>query len=261
MKTTISLIALAGIAAAANAQIGRAVDANGSNTFLTETITVAPGYDGQGMLSTWGPGDMFGITSRATATGTGLPFAIADDSAVSFPGDSQGIITESDTGFFFGIVDSVNGANSDPAGTGTAVWTFDITGATGLSVTADFAAMGDFEAGQDFFDFTWSIDGSAPAPLFTGSIDEAGSQSYTLAGGGIFSVDDPALINGTVLNNTFQTIAANISGTGSVLTIAFTGGGDGGTEAFAFRNLTVVPAPASVALLGLGGLVATRRRR
>lgn len=267
MKTLIALSAIATVTTAANAQIGRAVSADGLDNFLTETITVAPGYDGNAMLgpvggpSTWGPGDMFGITSRPAATGTDfdLPFAMADDSNGSFPGDTAGIIDANDNGRFFGIVDSVNGSNAP--GNGTASWSFDITGATGLSVNLDFAAMGDFESSNDLASFTWSIDGSAPAALFTGSVDEAGDQNYTLAGGAVVNLFDPFLINGTTLNNNFQTLSTAIAGSGSTLTIAFDGQFDGGSEAFAFRNLEVVPTPGTAALLGLGGLAAVRRRR
>ncbi|CAE7863444.1 gppA [Symbiodinium necroappetens] len=253
MKTLIAIGAIATVATAANAQIGRAVSADGLDNFLSETITVAPGYDGNAMLgpafgsTTWAPGDMFGITSRPAAMDTefDIPFAMADDSNGSFPGDTAGIIDANDNGRFFGIVDSVNGDN--PAGNGTASWSFDITGATGLSVNIDFAAMGDFESSNDLVGFTWSIDGSTPAALFTGSVDEAGALDYTLAGGAVVNLSDPFLINGNVLNNVFQTLSAGIAGSGSTLTIAFDGQFDGGSEAFAFRNIEVVPTPGTAA--------------
>jgi len=233
------------------------------DNFLSQTITVAPGYDGNAMLTSWAPGDMFGITSRTAAAGTanGLPFAIADDSNGVFAADSAGIVDGNDNGFFFGIVDSVNGSN--PNNNGTASWTFDITGATGLNIDIDFAAMGDFEASGDFFNFTWSIDGSTPEALFSSSIDEASDLNYTLAGGGVFNLSDPAQINGTTLNNVFQTLNAAVSSTGSTLTIAFDGEANGGSEAFAFRNVTVngIPTPGAAALVGLAGVAGLRRRR
>lgn len=256
-----AMIALAGAACVAQAQVGRAVseDINDDN-FLTQEIVVAPGYDGNGMLETWGAGDMFGITSRPDADGTpfGLPFAIADDSLFGFPDDSQGIIDENDLGRFFGVVDSVNGDN--PNGTGTGTWTFDITGASNLLVGIDFAAMGDFESSDSHL-FEYSIDGGGFSTLFASSINEDGSQTYTMADGDQFQLDDPMLINGSILDNDFQTLTADVAGTGSVLTIRYTGGGDGGSEAFAFRNILVVPTPGALALIGLGGLAAIRRRR
>lgn len=257
---TFAIAALAGAACAANAQVGAAVSANGANdNFLTETITVDPGYDGNGMLNgSWSAGDMFGITDRPSA-GSALPFAIADDSLISFPGDSQGIVDENDNGRFFGVVDTVNSNNS--SGTGTAVWTFDISGAGALSINIDFAAMGDFESSNDSHLFEVDIDGGGFSTIFASSIDEDGSLDYTMADGGVYTVDDPMAINGTTLNNNFQTLGAAVAGSGSTLTLRYTGGGDGGTEAFAFRNIVVVPTPGALALLGLGSLTAIRRRR
>lgn len=253
-----AIAALAGAACAANAQFGAAVSENAANdNFLSETITVDPGYDGNGMIDTWGPGDMFGITSRPAAAGN-LPFAIADDSLFGFPGDNQGIVDENDDGRFFGVVDSVNGSN--PSGGGTAQWTFDITGAGALSINIDFAAMGDFES-SDVHLFEVEIDGGGFTTLFQASIDENSSQDYTMADGGVYTVDDPMSMNGNLLNNNFQTLSATVAGSGSSLTLRYAGSSDGGSEAFAFRNIVVVPTPGALALLGLGGLTAIRRRR
>lgn len=252
-KIMFSAIALSMFAGAANAQVGAAVSADASNdNFLTETISSDYTI----------PGDMFGIRSVGNPGTPGLPFAIADDSAAVFPGDTQGIIdTNADFGRFFGVVDTVNGEGNDD---GFAIWTFDVSGFTGLSVDIDFAAMGDFEDnGVDFHNFVWSIDGSPSAPLFSSSIDESAVGSYVMADGTPVALDDPMSINGTELTNSFQTLSAAISGTGATLTIGYTGGGDGGSEAFAFRNLVVngIPTPGSVGLIGLAGLVAVRRRR
>jgi hypothetical protein len=258
-----AIVALAGVAAAANAQIGRAVSFDAADdNYLSETISVAPGYDGNAMLETWGGGDMFGITSRPLAEGTpfGMPFAMADDSLTIFPGDSLGIVGELDLGRFFGVVDSVNGSN--PSGDGTAEWSFDIIGASDMSVSVDFAAMGDFEASSDAHLFTYSIDGGITyLDLFTATIDESATQTYTMDDGGMYDIDDPMSMNGVLLNNDFQSVTADIDGTSSLLLIRYYGINDSGSEAFAFRNMTVVPTPATAALMGLGGLVALRRRR
>lgn len=246
-----SAIALSMFAGAANAQVGAAVSADAANdNFLSQTISSDYTI----------PGDMFGIRSVGMPGTPGLPFAIADESAGSFPDDTLGIIdTSSDFGRFFGVVDTVNGEGDD---TGFAIWTFDVSGFSDLSVDIDFAAMGDFEA-SDVHNFVWSIDGSASAPLFASSINEDGAATYTLAGGAMVELNDPMSINGTELSNSFQTLSAGVSGTGSTLTIGYTGGGNGGSEAFAFRNLVVngIPTPGSIGLIGLAGLVAVRRRR
>lgn len=261
--SVIALVGVAGLAGAAQAQIGTAVSASGVNNFLSQSFTLGGGqpYDGDAMLLTWAPGDMFGITSRPTAGGAGLPFAIADDSLAGFPADTQGIIDENDNGFFFGQVDTFNGDNGNNGG--TAEWTFDVAGFTDLTVSADFAAMGDFESSNDTFNFTYSLDGVNFFSLFAGSVDEDGSQNYTMASGTPVSLDDPALINGTVLSNSFQNLSAAVAGTGSVLTIRYEGGGDGGSEAFAFRNIEVngIPTPGAIALFAAAGLAAARRRR
>jgi len=259
MKTLIAMAAAAGTVSAANAQLGVAVEPGDNKNFLSETFNVAPGYDGNGMPDAWSPGDMFGITSTTTAGSSGVPFSMLDESVAGFPGDDQGIISEFDAGDFFGVVDTVNGSN--PNDGGSAEWTFDITGATGLSVNADFAAQGDFEDPGDFFNFTYSIDGGAAQPLFTSSIDEDGSQTYTMDDGTVVSEDDPLLINGVLLSNEFQNISSAISGTGSTLTISFSAEANGGSEAFAFRSLTVVPTPGAAALAGIAGVAGLRRRR
>ena len=147
-----AICAFAGTAQAA--PLGAAVSADAINdNFLTEIIAVDPGYDGNAMLgpsnggvgpATWSPGDMFGITSRTLAAGTqfGIPFTMNDESAGTFTGDTLGIIKTGDNGRFFGVVDSVNGSEAD--GLGVARWTFDVSGASGMSVNIDMAAMGDF---------------------------------------------------------------------------------------------------------------------
>ena len=70
----------------------------------------------------------------------------------------------------------------------------------------EMAAMGDFEAGPDgdSFLFEYSVDGGAFQPLFTSSVDEAGSQTYFMDNRGTQVVlDDPLSVNGVLLNNDF----------------------------------------------------------
>jgi MYXO-CTERM domain-containing protein len=211
------------------------------------------------------PGDGFGVFQRGVSAT--LPFALMDDSAPGiingFPPDSQGIV--SDWRPFFGVVDTENPNNT---GFVSAEWGFDITGLTSMSMDIDMAAMGDFEAVAGFgpadsFTFSFDIDGGGFTNLFTHSINAAGSKSYTLAGGGVFLLQDPLSMNGVELSNIFQTLSAAITGTGSTLTLRLTVQADGGSEAFAIDKIVLngVPTPGAFALLGLGGLAAARRRR
>jgi hypothetical protein len=79
--------------------------------------------------------------------------------------------------------------------------------------------------------------------VFTAVADETGSQSYTLAGGAVFNLNDPLVVGSTVLNNVFQTLTAPIAGTGTTLTLTLTASGDGGNEAFAFDNIMITGQP------------------
>jgi len=175
-----------------------------------------------------------------------IPFSLVDQSTSGSPSDTLGVVdaaTKSDG--WFGITDLVNGDN--PTGEGTATWEFDITGALSLQVSIDMAAMGDFEDSSttgDFFNWTYSIDGGAALSLFTSSVDEAGSATYTLADGDDVLLSDPLIIENNVgeqtqLSNLFQTLTSILSGVGDTLTIELTARADGGTEAFAFDNLII----------------------
>jgi hypothetical protein len=110
-----------------------------------------------------------------------------------------------------------------------------------LFVYIDMAAMGDFEAGPDgdSFRFEYSIDGGAFQPLFTSSVDEAASQTYTMDSGNQVVRDDPLSVNGVVLNKYFQGIYGTIPASSGQVLIRFTATNDGPSEAFAWRNLIV----------------------
>ncbi|MEL6302424.1 MAG: lamin tail domain-containing protein [Pseudomonadota bacterium] len=192
----------------------------------------------------WGPGDWFGVAAYGSwPQAAGVPFAIADDSVVgisggAFAGDTQGIIDSSvaPTDRFLSMVDTVNGAN--PGNSATATWVFDVQGAAELAVSIDMAAMGDFES-SDTFVWTWSLDGGPTETLFELAVNEDGSQVYTMEGGAMPELNDPLTLNGTTLSDAFTTFSATLPSTGSMLTIEFTGNGDGGSEAYAARNLIV----------------------
>jgi predicted extracellular nuclease len=180
------------------------------------------------------PGDGFQKYQRFVSPS--IPFSVLDDSLVIFPPDSLGIIKDGNTDVFFGIVDTENGENSGPV---SATWVFDISGADLLALTIDMGAMGDFEA-SDFFVWEYSIDGGPTRVAFSSTVDEAASQDYTLEGGATFTLNDPMLVQGTLLNNDLMTFSTPIIGTGSSLTLTLTAQFNGGAEAVAFQNIKVV---------------------
>ena len=181
-------------------------------------------------------GDGFGKYQRGVTFP--IPFALLDDSAATFPPDSLGVIDDFNLDEFFGATDTVNGDNGNTATPYSATWVFDISGTSGLGLSVDLGAMGDFES-SDVFSFAASIDGGAATTLITPTVDESTSQSYTLAGGATFDLDDPLTVDGTSLTNVLTTFTAPIPGAGSELTVTFTGTTDGGSEAFVFQNLVV----------------------
>ncbi len=200
--------------------------------------------------------DIFGRTNRLASsdfgddslTGVGNPEESAGDTLgiVPFAGPSGRNATD----HFFGTNDVKNTDNPD--GGGTAVWTIDIGGLSNLSLSAIFSAMSDFEAGDNSHTFTASIDGSAAQTLFAIDANNDAAFQYTMEGGALVSLDDPLEITddfGTrVIDNTFSTTGTSlISGTGSVLTLTYTGGvNNGSLEPFAFDNLILRDDPLSL---------------
>ena len=162
-------------------------------------------------------------------------------------------------------MDNINADATSPA---SASWVFDISGGTSgqLRVTADLSALGDFEA-SDSLNLTAQIDSGAPISLFAFTVDENGSQDYTLGNGTVQTLADPLLVDGNLLNNTSQTLVSDFGGSGSNLTITLTANMDGGSEGFAMKELQVyaVPEPSTIAaifgLVGLGIVLMRRRRR
>jgi hypothetical protein len=201
-------------------------------------------------------GDMFGIRSRSSiVNGFGLPFAISDDSVAAaagngvFPADSQGLFGMNKPDNFFGVVDLTNPSN--PGGTGTAQWTFDVSGFTHLLLEVDVGAMGDFEA-SDRYSFKVQIDGGPVQTVLDFQADEAASHQYRAMDSGIqTTLADPLVEQGSgqVLDKTDPTtgdldgFVGSISGTGSVLTLIFDAAGDGGSEAFGFDNIAILGVP------------------
>ncbi|MEN8239216.1 MAG: hypothetical protein ABFR53_08455, partial [Actinomycetota bacterium] len=179
-------------------------------------------------------GDGFEKFQRGVSSS--IPFAVLDDSLATFPADTQGVIDDNNLDEFFGVVDTENADNSGPI---SATWSFDITGGAALSLSIDMGAMGDFEAASDSYDWTYSIDGGPAQPAFTSSVDEAGTQDYTLAGGLVVGLDDPLSVNGVMLNNVLQTVTTPIAGAGSTLDLTLTAETDGGSEGYAVQNIVI----------------------
>ncbi len=175
-----------------------------------------------------------------------IPTQLIDESTDGKPTDTQGVInTAAKLDTWFGVTDTVNGAN--PGGDATATWAFNVAGAANLQVSVDMGAMGNFEAGgadADTYTWTYALDGGAFHPLFTSSVDETTSANYTMANGQVTNLIDPLYMtnsaNATVqLSNVLQTITSAIAGTGNQLTIRLFSHTDGQAEAYAFDNLIV----------------------
>ena len=152
--------------------------------------------------------------------------------------------------------------SSNPTGTNTADFVFDISGFSGLSLAMDFAAMGSFEI-EDLFDVSYDIDGGGFTSVFTGSPVAGVLQTYFMDSGTQVDLPDPYSINGTILGDDFQTLVEGIAGTGASLTVRITAMMDGGTEAVGIDNLTIrgVPEPASLSLVLLAGLACLTGRK
>lgn len=184
-----------------------------------------------------------GFQEYKVGVSSSIPNALKDDSANGFPADNLGIVnTAVKTDAWFGINDLEN--NSNLGGTGSVTWEFDISGAIDMEVSIDFAAMGDFEANADTYDWTYQIDSGPVLDLFTSSVDENITANYTMADGDVVSnVQDPLFMtnaqNSTIqLSNVFQTLTSEISGLGDVLTIYFNAANNA-DEAFAFDNIII----------------------
>ncbi|MEL6673841.1 MAG: T9SS type A sorting domain-containing protein [Bacteroidota bacterium] len=159
-------------------------------------------------------------------------------------------------GYFYGISELANAEN--PSGTGSITLDLDIAGAGNLeSISIDMGAMGQFELGEDEFDWRFSIDGFGPIIAFDIDANTSATQYYKLADGTIHAYNSPldAVIGnggGTVrLDNNLKTLTYNFpSGwSGNTLTLEFTARQTGGAEAYAFDNINITT---STGTLNLG---------
>ncbi|TWT37619.1 hypothetical protein KOR34_25750 [Posidoniimonas corsicana] len=283
---------------------------NGGFTAATQVFTPDnSGFSDKGTFTEGGSiFDRYGIVSRAD----NIPFDVQDDSAGNFPPDSMGILENGKIDNVVLLADTENGDNSGPV---TAEWTFDISGRSNLELSIDMAMVGDFEAGDDTFEFTYSIDGGPSMSAF--SIDADGTNPTVFYGismeaGGFFdryftpffdeaewleltsvgpfnnvtyhpddngldgdttaqdgfipieglggvveeravqsgdftdverlAYKDPLFVNGdattgTMLTDDFQSLTAALSGTGSTLTLSFSGMTNSNQEFFVFDNI------------------------
>lgn len=210
--------------------------------------------------------DQDGFDKYQAVPSASIPNSLVD-SSLSNPSDSLGIVdSQTDQDSFFGVNDTLNPNN--PSGDTQATWQFDISGFSLSSISISMAAMGDFES-SDHFSFSYAIDASPIQILFASSVDEQANQSYTMANGSQYALNDPLSINGQVLNNQFQQLSQSLIGSGSILSLYFNANQNGGNEAFAFREIIVngenllasqVPEPSSIWLVLLG-LIALKMKR
>ncbi|MEM1165762.1 MAG: hypothetical protein AAGI30_05660 [Planctomycetota bacterium] len=278
-----SIAAGAACASVSEAQFGRAVSSDAADdSFSSESFTISGGvYNGNAMLGA--PGwtqDMFGITEvSATNTLDNLPNAIGDISTLPSPFGpgflnefDGGVIKSGDEDRFFGVVSNGDGGR----GPSSATWTFDISGATGTSISVDMAAFGDFVNPSDTIpSFTASIDGGTAQSVFsftnTGgpvTVSNQNQQENGIFSGTSSTFSSPLTVDGAALTTDFATFTTGQLGVGATLTLTFTAELNdrfASADAFAFRNIVVnelpIPAPGVLALAPVAGVLFSRRRR
>jgi CheY-like chemotaxis protein len=176
-----------------------------------------------------------------------IPFDLIDQTTSGSPSDTFGIFVQGvKTDGWFGIADTDNPDNV--GGASTATWQFDVAGASGLEVSIDMGAIGDFEAGADAFNWTYSIDGGPFQLLFSSTVDEAAQRTYTFANGNMATHQDPMSMtpvggSATELSNALQTLTAPLSGSGATLSLRLDANTNGDDAAFAFDKPKPRPRP------------------
>jgi uncharacterized protein len=241
-----------GLARELPAEIIGSDDFDGTGQFLSRGIAPEP----PGGIFGGNATDVFGIVDRTVNA------HFADDTLMHAA--SRGLIPSTKTDRFFGIEDLDNGIN--PSGEGAVTWTFDIDGYTDLRLSVDLAARGKFES-SDVFGFTVQIGGGAETPVFSINPDLSATYTYTFENGATETLDNPLVLNNTIIGNGFQTFNAPIAGDGNQLLVRFEATQNGDGELFALDNLTLegtpipTPVPGAVILLlsGVGILGAFRR--
>ena len=241
MKTVIALASVAGMAAAASAQVDlSSIDRSGYSIYGAEARSIATGalvgrttsqYDN----TTNAAEGYFNIGGGADANGA-LEVLGFDD--------YQSIATNNISLEEFVFVGGVN--SSDPItgpGPGGVVF-FDFFDSSGAFVDGFGTVL------SDGGNFIWTITLNNPFEIAAGGFVQMSYDDEDLAGTGTiaatgqwFATADDAIVGDNLLSNGFT------SPDGTELNFAF---GITGTE---------IPAPGAMAVLGLGGLAAARRRR
>ena len=234
MKTSIAIVAITGLAGAASADIV----VNGAVETFDDSSAISAS---DGFFSDGG-GDFFTNT--------------ADNSFGSF------VEYNGADGDYFAAMD-INGEG----GPDTQILSFNtvnITGFTGLELSVDLAEDDDGTNEDwdtsDFVDIQASIDGGSFFNIL--ELESVGDGDPFNTAPAVDTTGD-GFGDGTVITDTFSSFTAAIAGSGSTLDLQVVISLDSGDEDIAIDNVGVtgVPTPGSLALLGMGGLVAARRRR
>lgn len=245
MKTTFALAAVAGFAAAASAQ---AIYVTASNTLPAdgELVTLEVVLDATDYTDAFGAWVGASFDIAASSTGTGLT-AAAVGGRTEGPGDSAIANTQSGP---FGINGTWGGRRPPgfpgfPPGTGGS-FRFGSAG-TGTPVTQEnggelllTTAFGQIEATQS----------PVSAPTFNANADV--SRVISIYRFTFQYANDMGLVTFTPTQIASMGIYPSLANSASVFVQ---------TQASVSGVTIGIPTPASAALLGLGGLVATRRRR
>lgn len=173
--------------------------------FAATTMVFTPDLSGSAIRSSWGSRfDRFGEVSRIDGGypgGEGLPFGLRDDSLEFLPGtdppepheqffagDTSGFVAADKFDDFVVSIDTVNPNNAGPV---SAVWTFDISGRSNLGMSMDFGMLGEFED-DDFYEFTYSIDGGPEQLAFRLTGGTGDFYAYTMDDGTVIDrVESP----------------------------------------------------------------------
>ncbi len=197
-------------------------------SFLLFCCAVTSGY-GQVLTESFNDDSGFTKSHQFYTAGSGNYFGLFDPSGTAhdfdgFPTPPIGVPAYTGNTGFYLVGEDLDGG-SDPA-TQTLTWSgINISGYTGLNLSVDLAAdTGGFDV-ADLIRFEVVIDGGAVTPIltFTGDTTFNGTAS-----------------NGTYnLSNTFQTVVANIAGTGNTLELRLTISVDSDDEEFAIDEIII----------------------
>jgi len=188
------------------------------------------------------PGD--GFQKFTVGVSPSIPYALVDDTNAGYPPDTVGVVdAATDFNEFFGVVDTVNDENPPPPPIDPipyhATWVFDISAADeNLGLRMDLTAMGEREL-EDIFDWTYQVDGGPLTSIFSATVGEGITITYTMADGTTRDWASPLIVDGVTLMNYFQTFSTSISA-GSQLTVTLTALTNGGSEAYGVRNIMVI---------------------